>query len=151
MSKHHGSLNIEQREWKESIHPKRKQPHRPTCTILKKFSLLLNFNFFFRILINPDRKYFQNITCKNCHIISLLWFYVAISLFRSVLPMSEAYLNAILKTVVLGLRNSMSQSSVRVNWPGSKQLQTRPIYTACNELIKYSCGHIAGHHELIHA
>ena len=43
----------------------------------------------------------------------------------------------------------MSPIEISVNWPGSKQLWTRPIYTDFNGLIRYSCGHISGSHEPI--
>ena len=44
----------------------------------------------------------------------------------------------------------ISPTEISVNWPGSKQLWTRPIYTISMGLIRYSCGHISGHHEPIH-
>ena len=43
----------------------------------------------------------------------------------------------------------LSPIEISVNWPGSKQLWTRPIYTDFNGAIN-SCGHILGHHEPIH-
>ena len=44
----------------------------------------------------------------------------------------------------------ISPIEISVNWSGSKQLWTRPIYTDFNGLIRYSCGYISGHHEPIH-
>ena len=44
----------------------------------------------------------------------------------------------------------ISHTEISINWPGSKQLWTRPIYTDFNGLIRYSWGHISGHHEPIH-
>ena len=45
----------------------------------------------------------------------------------------------------------ISPIEISVNWPGFKQLWTRPIYTRFNgDIIRYSCSHIWGHHEPIH-
>ena len=41
----------------------------------------------------------------------------------------------------------ISPIEISVNWPGSKQLGTTLISMG---LIRYSCGHILGHHEPIH-
>ena len=48
-------------------------------------------------------------------------------------------------------------TEISVNWPGSKQLWTRPIYEpgqftliSMGPRYSYSCGHISGHHEPIH-
>ena len=43
----------------------------------------------------------------------------------------------------------ISPIEISVNWPGSKQLWTRPIFTDFNGLIRYSCSHISGSHEPI--
>ena len=52
----------------------------------------------------------------------------------------------------------ISLTEISVNWSGSKQLWTRPIYTVFNGLFSCSCGlfscswsRISGHHEPIHA
>ena len=44
----------------------------------------------------------------------------------------------------------ISPIEISVNWPGSRQLWTRPITLISMGLIRYSCGHISGHHEPIH-
>ena len=45
----------------------------------------------------------------------------------------------------------LSPIEISVNRPGSKQLWTSPIITLISMgLIRYSCGHILGHHEPIH-
>ena len=44
----------------------------------------------------------------------------------------------------------ISPIEISVNWPGSKELWTWPITRISMGLIRYSCGHISGHHEPIH-
>ena len=44
----------------------------------------------------------------------------------------------------------ISPIEISVNWSGSKQLWTRPISLISVGLIRYSCGHISGHHEPIY-
>ena len=46
----------------------------------------------------------------------------------------------------------ISPIEISVNWPGSKQFNYEPgQFTLIPKgLIKYSCGHISGHHEPIH-
>ena len=44
----------------------------------------------------------------------------------------------------------MNRDLICVNWPGSKQLWSRSIYTDISGLVKYSCSQISVYHEPIH-
>ena len=73
----HWTLNI--RQWKQNNPFIQIVNKHMNGTILKNCLLLLNnpelqifHNFFW---VNPDWKYFQNITCKNSHVTSLSLFY----------------------------------------------------------------------------
>ena len=77
----------------------------------EKLSTAAELQFFVHnFFVNPDWKYFQNITCKNRHFTSHCNDFIGPSHFADV--MSEVYLDAIPKTVALGLGDSVSQSNV---------------------------------------
>ena len=44
----------------------------------------------------------------------------------------------------------ISSTEISINWPGSKQLSTGQFTPISVGLIRYSCGHISGHHEPNH-
>ena len=45
----------------------------------------------------------------------------------------------------------LSSIEISVNWPGSNSYEPGQLFTLISmELIRYSCGHILGHHEPIH-
>ena len=62
----HWTLN--KRNWKESIHPKCKQACVQFWKIVYCWCITVFFTIF-KNLVNPDWKYFHNITssCKTCH------------------------------------------------------------------------------------
>ena len=92
----------------------------PKCDVIK-FSFL-HFSIFMTI--------FQQNMMKNPHAPNLTW-------IGSWWPEIWPY------------KYLISPIEISVNWPGSKQLWTRPIYTDFTGLIRYSCSHISGPHESI--
>ena len=66
--------------------------------------------FFHNFLVNPDWKYFQNITCRNYHFTSTCNDLMGPPHFAdaSCQMLSEVYLGAIPNTVIVSLGDSMS-------------------------------------------
>ena len=97
MSKYCGSLNIEQKN--PFIQNVNKHVYN-----FGKLSPAAELHFFSQMfLVNPDWKYFQNITWKNCHLTSPCYDFMKPTDFPEGPRHWVKYMIAIPKTVVLGI------------------------------------------------